>query len=259
MSILHFTPIFWWAGHNLGTYVNVSSTEDYVTVLNLLAMPKEAKMKEVKRPCCCCGDLVSARTEQRHLRGQAPPRVKAVQAQKQGSRGLLKSLAEAPTAIRNFFSSKKPTAGPSHLTPQSAPVLDQSVNPPVVGRQAADGADTGMNDFGENIDTDMTDSNQGESNPDDGHDAQILADVVASVERGTWGGSRLRRATVEDYESDDENDARSTVSMETDGSFISDWDQKSDSLTIDELIDVDFEQELADFGMFQLNYAMDFL
>lgn len=211
-------------------------------------MPKEAK-----RSCCCCRDLVSARTEQRHIRGDAPPRVKAAQAQKNGSGGLLKSLAAAPRAIRKYFSPKKSNAGSSHVTSQSASAHDPSVNPPVVENQAVNGTDTTMNNPGENIDTNMADPlNESQSNPDDDHDAQILADVIASAEQGTWGGPRSRRATVEDYESDDEDDARSTLSMETDSSFISDWDQKSDSLTIDELIDEDFERDLADFGMFQL-------
>lgn len=217
-----------------------------MTALNILAMPKEAK-----RPCCCCGDLVSARTEQRHIRGDAPPRVKAAQAQKSGSGSLLKSLAAAPSAIRKYFSPKKSKASSSLVTSQSAPAPDQSVNPPVVENQAAVGEDTAMNDMGENIDTNMADPfNESQSNLDDDHDVQkILADIVASAEQGTWGGPRLRRATVE---SDEEDDARSTLSMETDSSFISDWDQKSDSLTIDELIDEDFERELADFGMFHL-------
>lgn len=209
-------------------------------------MPKEAK-----RPCCCCGDIVSARTEQRHLQGQAPPRVKATQAQKNGSRGLLKSLVAAPKAVRKYFSPKKLGANSSQVTSQSAPAPNEFVNRPVVENQPADGPDTAMNDVQENVDMGMVDGfNVGESNLYNDDDAQILVDIVAGAEQGAWGGPSSKRATVEDYESDDEDDTRSTWSMQTDDSIISDWDQKADGLTIDELIDEDFEQELADFGTF---------
>lgn len=218
-------------------------------------MPKEAK-----RTCCCCGELVSARTEQRHLQGQAPPRVKAAQAQKNGSRGLLKSLVAVPKAIRKFFSPPKLRASSSQVTSQSTHAPENLANLPVGENQAADGpSDTTMNDVQKNIDMGMADGfNEGESNLYDGDDAQILADIVAGAEQGAWGGPRSRRATVEDYETDDEDDAKSTWSMQTDDSIISDWDQKADGLAVDQLIDEDFEQELADFGTYQLKLYIDF-
>lgn len=214
----------------------------------ILAMPKEAK-----RACCCCGELVSARTEQRHLQGQAPPRVKAAQAQMNRSRGLLKSLAAAPKAIRKYFSPKISKASSSQVISQSAHTPDVFDNPPAAENQAVDSADTTMNDGQDHIDTDMVDLlDEDESNPDNGDDAQLLAGIVNGAEQGTWGGPRSRRATVEEYESDDEADAKSTLSVDTDHSFISDWDQKADGLAIEEAIDEDFERELADFGMFSL-------
>lgn len=204
-------------------------------------MPKEA---EPKRPCCCCGDLVSACMEQRHIWGEAPPRVKAAQAQKNGSRHFLKSLSAAPKAIRKYFSPKKSRTASS----QNIPAPDQLVSPSVVENQVANGADAAMNNAPENVDMEMTDVFNESENI--GNDAQILADVIAGAEQGTWGGPRSRGATVEDYESDDENNANSTWSMQTDNSFSSDWDQKADGLAIEELIDEDFERELASFGMF---------
>lgn len=213
-------------------------------------MPKEPEPKEAKRPCCCCGKLVSARTEQRHIRGEAPPRVKAAQAQNNGSRGLFKSLAAAPKTIRKYFSPKKSRAASSHVASQNTPAPDQFVDPPVVQNQAIDGGDTAMNDVPEDVNTDTTDAFNGGENA--GDDVRILADIVAAAEQGAWGGPRSRHATVEDYESDDEDDAGSTRSMQTDNSFSSDWDQKADGLAIEELIDEDFERELADFGTLKL-------
>lgn len=204
-------------------------------------MPKEAK-----RSCCCCGNLASARTEQRHLQGQAPPRVKAVQAQKNHSHKLLKSLAAVPKAIRGYFSPNKSKAT---STSENTPAPDQLVQAPVAEKHAAD-APTPMNDVPVPDDVDMSMMDGLDCGDTVDGDTQILADILAGAEQGAWGGPRPRRATVEDDESDDEDGSRSTYSMETDTSFTSDWDQKTDGLTMEEVINEDFERELADFGRF---------
>ena len=193
---------------------------------------------EAKVTCTCgCKAKVSPRTERRHLAGQATLRAQAAaiaQNPNLPNNSNIFNPAALPTT-RQPVANLHPVAAPSTIvdnvvTDEAAPVTTSDVD-----------MDLPAPDHSDNMDLDI------EEDVDD-------PDAVTTAIRNLRSlGTRLAGATLEEYESDEENSDEDGNGLgqeaEDDGiDWFGDCDSEDDDNIDDGEINEDFERELAEFG-----------
>jgi hypothetical protein len=195
---------------------------------------------------CGCGSLVSASTERRHRAGKATPRVKASHAARQ--------TIYAPKHLSKKVYSE-------NLLPGCSSTPDIPSQPPGNDQMAPGGipnmdADVGV---GLNVEIEPNSTSNGTwniagvSGSVNGNvldDIQV-SDAIANVRGEAW---RARVPTIEDYASDDEDDEGGSRDDEDDFDWHAEMSEDDETyvdggLGVDDMINEDFERDLARFGI----------
>lgn len=211
--------------------------------------------------CACgCGSKVSAKTQKRHLAGQATPRVKALRV------GNQRVFLSQPQQQQQH--PREPSPQPRYSDVVAAPTISGAAdvhesadpegpcavfNEPQMDVTSTEDARTVGEEQPGGFQTEGSRSAQMGST--EGELEAAYTEAAADAQREVW--SNGHRVTVEDYESDEEEmDARENREEEDDDDdfFLSDPEDEFDELEllyglpVEDIVDEDLERELADFG-----------
>lgn len=206
----------------------------------------------MKCPCGCGKDNPSKKTILRHLEGKGTPRVKANHAARL-------TFVNAQPAAREPSPDTDPEPPRKRLRvdvppPSAAAALAHSLPSPSSGPNIVDTST--YEDESHNIDDGVFDPQDQSATehhaaaPTPGHLEPEAIAAAASAQQQTWAHSR--RATVEDCSDDDDENRQfepSDDELEEDEFDMFGDEDEEDELSVEDRINEEFEQELAEFGM----------
>lgn len=212
------------------------------------------------RACTCgCGKPnVSASTEQRHIRGKAAPHIRANIAARR--RLLAPSHSKRPaddTCSGPGFApkSKRTRIDPPPAMQGSSSTSSGAATTP---SQLDDFEASGPADF--DLPTNGSYEPSGSGSEVNGRRARVEEVEDQDEWTRTPLSSRMNdhRARVEDIEDDDDDFVEFENPEESDGDeFLEDYgdeDEELEGLSVEEIINLDFERDLANFGEYQFRY-----